>query len=295
MPRRSIAGNPQRLEPPKHLSHSARETLNRCAKSWWLKYVTPAPRQPALWLASGSAVHAVTETWDWLQVEIGDPKWDAGQVQSVWDASFGMQLEELRSKDPNEFNWKRSPSEPIDRWNVIGPEFVQSYIDWRLRSPYTIWTCPDGSPAIELDVSGYLPGCEPEIKGYVDRIFHDPVFDQLIIVDLKTSKKPPKTADQFAIYAALVSVKYDVVPALGVPFMNRLGTLGTPYPLPGYTPEILGEVFAEAWAKTQGGEFPATPGDACRLCDVPSSCFAKNGPLAFRYDPDHPDYETPPF
>lgn len=286
---RSIAG----LKRPEHISHSARETLLRCAKSYFLKYFTPAPRTQSLWLAGGSAVHEATEKYDRMAL-VGNE--DVFYVGSVWETYFERQLDELRQKEPNQWNWKSSPSEPIERWNVIGPQFVQAYIDWRQRSPYTIWTTPDGVPAIELDVSGYLPGCEPEIKGYVDRIFHDPVFDQLIIVDLKTSKRPPKTSDQFATYAALVAAKWPgVVPALGAPFMNRRATLGSPYPLLAYTPEAIGEVFADAWKQIQAGEFPATPGDACWLCDVSAACAAKNGPLAARYDPDHPDYSHPPF
>lgn len=292
MSRRAIAGNPQRLEPPAHFSHSSRETLSRCAKSWFLKYMTPAPRRPALWLAGGSAVHEVTELYDLGQL---DKPGVGFKLAAAWQDKFNYQLTKLRIADPNEYNWRRSQTEPIEAWNVIGPQFVQSYIDWRQRSPYTIWTTPDNLPAIELDVSGHLPGCPVEIKGYVDRIFHDPVFDQLIIVDLKTSKRPPKSPDQFAAYAALVSVKYGVVPALGAPFMNRLGTPGTPYPLPGYTPEVVGEVFGEAWKAIEQGEFPATPGEACWLCDVSSSCAAKSGPLAHIYDPDSPLYEWPPY
>jgi putative RecB family exonuclease len=280
---------------PAHLSHSARETLNRCAKSYFLRYFTPAPRRPALWSAGGSAVHEVTEAYDRDSVKLGGtPDWDEYTVHRSWQERFVFQLDEARRVDPNEWNWGRSPSEPIEVWNVNGPKFIQSYIDWRKRSPYTIWTTPDGVPAIELNVSGMLPGCPVEIKGYVDRIFHDPVFDRLIDVDLKSGKRPPKNGDQFGTYNALMQVKYGVETALGVPFLNRRGTLGKPYELAAYTPEAVGEVFAQAWAKIQTGEFTADTSD-CFICDVASSCAAKGGPLASRYDPDHENYEHPPF
>lgn len=290
MPRSPVAADTP------HLSHSSRETLSRCAKSWFLKYRTPAPRRPALWSAGGSAVHEATETWDRLYVEIGDPEWTEAQLQSIWNVHFDEQLAKLYKAEPNEWNWGRSKSEPIDVWRAQGLEFVRSYIDWRKRSPYEIWMTPDGQPAIELDVSGFLPGCPVEIKGYVDRIFHDPVFDQLIDVDIKTGRRPPKNGDQFGTYAALTTVKYGVATDLGVPFLNRKGTLGNPYPLLGYTPEAVGEVFADAWARIQAGEFPADGFDKeCFICDVSSSCAAKNGPLAHIYDPDHPSWEDPPF
>lgn len=281
---------------PSHLSHSARETLLGCGKSYFLKYFTPAPRRPALWSAGGSAVHQVTEAYDRDQIDkpLGGFEWTDKIVRQEWRRCFEEQLDKARQAEPNEWNWGRSPSEPIEVWNANGPVFVQNYIDWRKRSPYEIWTTPDGQPAIELDVSGFLPGCPVEIKGFVDRIFHDPVFDQLIDVDLKSGKKPPKNGQQFGTYNALVQVKYGVQTRLGVPFLNRKGSLGKPYELADYTPEAVGKVFGEAWKKIQAGEFKADTSD-CFICDVASSCAAKNGPLAHRHDPDHPNYERPPF
>lgn len=280
---------PKGVALPGHLSHSSRDTLLRCAKSYFLSRMTPAPKQPALWLATGSAVHAVTEAWDretLLPVEI----------QECWDYTFKGFLDQLRKQDANEFHWRSSKNETIAWWNKIGPQMVEAYISWRKRSPYTIWTTPDGVPAIELDVTGYLPGCDIEIKGALDRVFHDPVFDQLIIVDIKTSKQPPKTADQFATYAALLAVKYPkAVAPLGAAYMTRHGTLATPWPLLAYTPEAVGELYQEAWEQIKAGKFDANPGDACRICDVSSSCAAINGPLARIYDPASPAYEEPPF
>lgn len=272
---------------PTHISHSARETLLRCAKSYFLKYRTDAPRRPALWSVGGSAVHAVTEAWDRKTLA-------EGELQECWDYTFNGFLNKAFAAEPDQWKWGRSPSEPIDVWRAQGLTFVQNYVTWRKRSPYEIWTTPDGVPAIELDVSGYLPGCEPEIKGFVDRIFHDPVFDQLIDVDLKSGKRPPKNGQQFGTYNALMKVKYGVDTRLGVAFLNRKGSLGKPYELAEYTPEAVGAVFAEAWAKIQAGEFKADTSD-CYICDMAASCAAQNGPLAHLYDPDHPNNEKIPF
>ena len=284
--------------PPRHLSHSARESLERCAKAYYLRYFTPAPRRPALWSIGGSAVHEVTEIYDREQFELGgEPReWTERAIKGAWDYSFGEFLDKAFSAEADEYKWGRSSSEPIEVWNVNGPLFIQSYIDWRERSPYKIWTTPDGQPAIELDVSGMLPGCPVEIKGYVDRIFHDPVMDKLVDVDLKTGKKPPKDGQQFGTYAALVKAKYGVQTDLGVPFLNRKGTLGKPYELAEYTPEAVGAVFGETWEKVQAGEFPANGfPENCFVCDLQWSCGAIGGPLAKIYDPSHPEHETPPF
>jgi putative RecB family exonuclease len=283
----SVQGSRQ-LQLPQHISFSSRETLTRCARSWFLKYLAKAPQRPALWLAGGSAVHEVTEAYDRMAVK--PPQ--VFDVQANWDILFNAQLAKLRAKDPNEWNWNRSQSEPIEVWNQMGPEFVQSYIDWRQRSPYEIWTTPDGVPAIELDVSGYLPGCPVEIKAYLDRVFRDPVFDQLIIVDLKTSKRPPKSADQFGVYAALLEAKYGVRARLGAPFMNRKAALGAPYELAEYTADMVGAVFGEAWKQILSGKFDANLNE-CFICDVSAACAAKNGPLAAQYDPASPGYAPP--
>lgn len=289
---------PRPLRTPTHISHSARETLNRCAKSYFLKYIAGAPQRPALWLAGGSAVHEVTEAWDKAKHETGlsgrSFGWDIRDVLDRWEQHFNAQLEECFAKEPNQWNWKRSNSEPIEVWNTIGPQFVQSYIDWRQRSPYEIWTTPDGVPAIELDVSGYLPGCPVEIKAYLDRVFVDPVFKKLIVLDLKSGKRPPTSGDQFGTYGALLKVKYGVTADLGLPFMNRKATVGKPFELAEYTPEFVGEIFGEAWARIQAGEFEADTSD-CYICDVSSSCYAKGGPLSATYDPSNPLNDRPPF
>lgn len=284
----SVQGSRQ-LELPAHLSFSSRETLNRCARSWLLRYLMKAPQRPALWLAGGSAVHEATEQYDLASIKSAMVYMD---VEKAWKRLFDAQLDKLRAKDPNEWNWNRSQSEPIEVWNQIGPEFVQAYIDWRQRAPYEIWTTPDGEPAIELDVSGRLPGCPVEIKGYIDRVFHDPIFDQLIIVDLKTSKRPPKSADQFGVYAALLEAKHGVRARIGAPFMNRLATLGKPYELAEYTATKVGEMFGEAWASIQAGKFEANLSE-CFICDVSASCAAKGGPLASQFDPYDSGFKPP--
>lgn len=283
------------LRTMEHLSHSSRETLQRCAKSWFLKYMAQAPKRPALWLAGGSAVHETTEFYDLQQVAMGGkPKpWSETTVRRLFNQIFDTQLGKAREAEPNENVWAKSQAEPIAVWRTNGAQFVQAYIDWRIRSPWEIWAADDGQPAIELDVSGRLPGCPVEIKGYIDRIFWDPVFKKHHIVDLKTGKNPPKNADQFGAYRALTEVKHGITADSGVPFMNRKGGLGKPHDLTAYTPEFVGDVFGKAWDEiqeyTRTGQWPATPGD-CFICDVQSSCAAVGGPLAPQFDPASPGY-----
>lgn len=281
------------LQLPNHTSHSARETLQRCARSYFLSRVAKAPQRPATWLVGGSAVHETTEDYD-LHVTAG-LKRRRFDVRAVWDVHFSALLAEAREREPNENLWGRSQAEPIETWRTIGLQFVQAYIDWRERSPWEIWVTPDGEPAIELDVSGHLPGCPVEIKGFIDRIFWDPVFKKRHVLDLKSGKRPSKNADQFGTYRALTKVKYGVDIDSGVPFMNRKATLGKPFDLAEYTPEFVGDVFGKAWEQIQGyartGVWPATTGD-CFICDTQASCAALSGPLAPLYDPASPGHAS---
>lgn len=286
------------LQPPEHISHSSRETLERCARSYFLSRIAKAPKRPALWLAGGSAVHEVTELYDLNKVADPEFSWEFGELQEVWESFFQSQLDKAFEAEPNENKWGRSQAEPIDVWRRLGLGFVQSYVDWRERSPWEIWTTPNGEPAIELDVSGKLPGCPVEIKAFLDRVFWDPVLKRLIILDLKSGKKPPKNASQFRTYAALLKAKYSVDVQLGVPFMNRKGTLGKPFELglSDCTPEAVGQAYGAAWRQIQGyasaGSWPANTGD-CFICDVQAACAAVNGPLASRYDPASPGHPIP--
>lgn len=283
------------LQLPDHISHSSRETLQRCARQYFLTRVAKAPQMPALWLAGGSAVHEATEFYD-LTVVATSKKADPEEIADYWDAAFNGQLLEAEEREEDTSKWRSSETEPIETWRTMGLQFVQAYIDWRERSPWEIWTTPDGQPAIELDVSGRLPGCDMEIKAFLDRVFWDPILKKLVIVDLKTSKKPPKSADQFGTYGALLTAKYGVSVDMGVAFMNRRGTLATPYDLAEYTPEFVGEIFGKAWQDIEtymkAGNFPADTSD-CFLCDVKASCHALNGPLAHLYDPASPGYPIP--
>lgn len=284
--------NSSTISPPEHTSFSARETLERCARSYFLKYFAKAPKRPALWSVGGSAVHETTEHYDLMSIVGQDDIFPAGQV---WETYFNNQLEKAFEKEPNENKWGRSQSEPIEVWRKQGLQFVQSYVDWRERSPWQIWTTPEGEPAIELDISGRLPGCPVEIKAYLDRVFVDPLFGKLWVLDLKSGKRPPKSADQFGTYRALLVQRYGLrgYEIGGVPFMNRRGSLGKPYDLSEYTPEAVGEVYGKAWSQVQEyartGSWPANTGD-CFICDVQASCAAVNGPLAPTYDSASPGH-----
>jgi putative RecB family exonuclease len=286
-PARAVVGAEQEpLLAPDHLSYSSKDTLDRCAKAYFLSRIAGAPARPALWLAGGSAVHETTEAYDRGEVTL-----DAA-VKGLWNAKFDAQLAALDAKESDRTKWRSSKAEPVEVWRTIGLDFVQTWIDWRKASPFQLWTAPDGTPGIELDVSGHLPGCDREIKGYIDRVFWDPAIKQLMIVDIKTGTRKPESSAQFGVYSALFEAKYGLPVFWGAPFMNRKGPkLENPYDLSIYTPQYVGLTFGRAETQIDAGLFNPRQGSHCfNLCDVADSCYAADGRLSEQYDPDHPRY-----
>jgi putative RecB family exonuclease len=87
-----------KLSLPEHTSHSARETLERCARAYFLSRVAKAPARPALWLAGGSAVHEVTEAYDRLAFRGKEAAFSAA---TAWDAAFDAQVAKAFEREPD--------------------------------------------------------------------------------------------------------------------------------------------------------------------------------------------------
>lgn len=281
-----------------HLSYSGLTTYLECPKKYELSYLMGAPKQGAVWFVGGKAVHSMTELWD--RARLAGAAFD---MRAAWRDVFANQVEEDKANDPNVAGWRKagksaanSEGETLNHWyQVLGPKLVDAYIGWRQRTPWRIWTTPDGKDAIEMDVSGSLPGMgDLSYKGFVDRVFEED-SGRLHVVDLKTGTRKPESPVQFGVYKAAIENKYCVPVYEGAAFMNRRGFLAGPYLLGLYTPAYVGKLFAQVHTAIKAGAFPAKVGRHCSLCDVASSCYANSGPLAATYDRDHPDREEAPY
>lgn len=289
----SIFGTPGRTRREvAHLSYSgAFSTYGECPKQYDLSYLMNAPRKGAVWFVGGSAVHRATEEWDLAQV-----RGTSIDLPAVWRQVFHEELEKAKAADPDVLGWRKAgvkkdnpQGEDINHWFAqLGPKLVQAYTAWRQRSGWQIWTTPDGEPAIELDLGGALPGMSIPFKGYADRVFYDPVFDALRLVDLKTGSRKPETGLQLGVYGAAITHRYGAVVPTGAAFMNRQGALSDAWPLAKYTPEYIGANFEQTYQAIQSGYFVPKEGRHCGLCGVSASCFANNGPLAAQYDLSFP-------
>jgi hypothetical protein len=60
--------------------------------------------------------------------------------------------------------------ENVDFWQKTGPEWVQSYIDWRIANHnWKIWHTPEGAPAVELGLTPTF--ADIPVKMVIDRVF----------------------------------------------------------------------------------------------------------------------------
>jgi putative RecB family exonuclease len=267
-------------------------TVLDCGKRLELSKIMGAPKQPALWLAAGKAVHAVTERWERAMLA-RRPRFNLARE---WELAWQESLLEFTAVEPDMTKWRSNQAEPPEVWQRIGPEHCAAYFRWRQRSPqWRLWVTPDGEPAVELDVSTALPGCDLEVAAYADRVFEDINTGSLTVVDLKTGTRKPENGLQFGTYAACIEQKWGRRPGLGAAFMTRRGVLGDTWPLEIYTPEYMGRLFGKLAGIVKSASYIPHPSPACdRLCDVLTSCYIKGGPLAHLYDPDYPGF-TPPF
>ncbi|MDT0442351.1 PD-(D/E)XK nuclease family protein [Streptomyces johnsoniae] len=313
MPNTTASAPPPGARPReiKHLSYSSMSAWQKCGKSYQLGRVQGIRGTPAWWNIGGNAVHSVLEVWDHFFHEHGAPSWGDAELQSAFTGALESEIDWAAQAEPDRSKWriKRMSSEGYDWWMENGPRMCQSYIDWRLRSPsWEIWTTPDGEPAIELDVSGYLPGCDMEIKAYLDRVFCNKLFNRLEIVDFKSGSSVG-TDLQFGTYSALLIQKYGAVGEadFGHTFRTRdnshkrngkgPGLISHSQPLAKWTPRYAGMQFAKMSTAVKGGMFLANTSDEgwCNnVCDLSAHCYAAGGELSAQSDPDHPDYALRP-
>lgn len=292
------SGDGQPSQQPSHLSYSSRTTYELCPKQYQLTRLIKVPELPAWWSVGGSAVHAAMESYDHGDDIRDSPLghlFKGWEVDVAWRIAFENEIGKAEAVEPDRSKWRMStgknPPRSQEEWDHWGPIFIQRYVDWRKRAPWKIWTTPDSWRAIELDVSGKLPGCDLEIKAFLDRVFHDPITDSLWIVDAKSGSKDA-TIEQLGTYAALLEVKYGVRADKGLTFNVRKGTPSSVKDLSKWTPEYAGEIYSETAQDVLAGIFPAKPESfrCAKMCGVRHACAAVGGAQAGMYDPDaqHP-------
>jgi hypothetical protein len=217
-------------------------------------------------------------------------------LASIWDESWSAALyetqqattypvDEWRSAGRKTKEWPNG--QDLDYWERTGIEQLTAYTTWmeqQINAGWRIATLGD-EPAIEFEIRAEFGGVE--VLGFADCMYETP---DLLLVDYKTGARVPNTFFQLCLYAQAIERQYGVRPKVGAYFMTREGKLSTPEPLDRYGDDYFDRMFFQLAQARQSGPYLPNIGDFCRTCDVAHACYARSGPNAHLYDPDHPQF-----
>lgn len=247
----------------------------------YLSKIREAEPLPAWYFAVGTTVHRYIEgaLKDYLDY--------SDSLESTVEQLFYSEVERLMKIEPDTSLWLHggSKDDPVVEDKALKLAQVCAERAMIFLDDVYVWE-------IEYDASGFLPGCEMEIKAFIDLIGehkkHGP-----IIGDWKTGKSKPKNNDQLETYDSLLMMTPDA------PFMEHGSTRftglwimlnpGAPQARPvtfKETPESLGAKYAELQRKIESGAFPATPSFGCNFCEMKLNCKLQSGatPRTLYYD-----------
>lgn len=242
-----------------------------CGESYRLGRVEGLPDTVGWYHVGGTAVHAMTEAEDRRRF---DPDYEVFDFNYYFDAA--LEEQKLRSPhvEPKDYlTTGKAPSVEDERWwRNAGPGLVAAWRRWLDNGPWMIWQMPDGTPAIELEMSVVVEGTR--VEGFIDRILALNVSPDLpdVIVDLKNGK-PPKDAKQLGVYGLMMREQGFDIPFGGY-FMNKGGILTGLNPLPDLINVVEYEITQVATA-IKADVFPARPSGLCKSwCGVAPYCYA---------------------
>ena len=260
-------------------SVSQANQYTRCPQAYKLARIDKVWARPAAWLPQGSAVHTVLEHVE-LAEAAGTPM-SLEEAQEMFKEEYQKEIARYTEDTPN-FDWwfwsgpYNGERDIARRWE-IGLEQVEKFFSFKADKGQTIWTTPDGRPAIELDFKVELDGIL--VRGFIDAVVV--VDGELRVRDYKTGNSPGDDF-QLGMYALAISMIYDIeAPKTGDYYMagkkGKPGKVTDPYCLTEWTRDAITERFHEVEAGIAAGKFDPLPeADKCTFCDVNRSCPAFN-------------------
>lgn len=256
----------------KYVSHSAMNTWLNCGWQYYLSRIVNVEEQPSYWLVGGKAVHEATEIYD---LESDTTMFDSTAVFNMrWDANF----KESDNGKPFRAGGRATKAYPNKEdaqwWLDNGPKMVDFWVQFREDSGWKLYELPTGKVSVETELNFEIQGVE--VKGFLDRLMVSPE-GELVVVDIKTSSKPPATNTQLGIYAILVEKILGVRPTKGAYFLARTGELTPPVPLDMYTENRFGSWLNKFKLAVENDIFIPAPGFMCGTCSVNTACYAVNG------------------
>lgn len=204
--------------------------------------------------------------------ELFRAKWDEQWNSSV--VAKGFTAADVRSGGRAT---KANPDkENADWWLENGPKFVESWVDFRDGSGWSI-ALVNGQPAIELGLTVELGGLP--VQMHIDRIMvmgdGELTPDNFAIVDLKTGSQQPKSDLQLAFYAAGLEKALGWRPRWGGYWMARTGTLGFLADLDDYPLSMVEDLVGKFKIARDHSVFLPNM-NHCHMCSVLEFCKYRN-------------------
>ena len=257
------------------LSGSMLREILDCPRRYYLERRARAQRPSPVAASFGSLIHSVAQR---AQIDGLDADGMRAMVAEQWDdVEFAAPWQEAHAK-------------------ALSDEIIDRLAAWIPSHRDTLLSVEHG-----FEVPVEVAGREVLLHGFVDRIdlLHTSDGPALRIIDFKTMKSKPKAKEvasnvQLGLYqlaaesgafdalapgvrkvaaAALVLLRFD---ASGLPAVMEQSSLAAIPELPEEPlkvgPTWMHERIAAALDVLESGEFPATPGDACRTCDFRAGC-----------------------
>lgn len=258
-------------------SWSSLSSYMECGERWRLERVYHLDR--ATWFATvaGTAIHRGVELMETTGEMVPfktlfDEELALKKEQGVEVKPSGRYLKTMgKSGGPNkkDYNW----------WLHYGPQQLEAWVDWRAESDWEVLRDHDGKPMVEVEVKLLLG--ETVWRGYIDLVMVDG-NGNVVVVDLKTGKRPPSPLQLVSYRMALLERGLDArFGAFFIPHERDMEQgrdgLGEVYALTHYSLDYLRDVYLQAQRGIEAGIFLPNVTDMCRGCSVRDHCRAAGG------------------
>ena len=252
-----------------HASYSSAQDILGCGLRYWLKKVKGYAEHPAMWSVGGVAVHKATELYDLGVMTDG--------TECFWEAWTPTLAEFEEATSVPVEDWRYSRNQDADWWIAHGPAMVQSWIDWRQASGWTLLnTASTGfADAIELPLNVDVGGVP--LKGFIDRVFVDDA-GAVVIMDLKTGSRKPDSALQLGWYRVGLKEQYGIDADWGAYFMPRKkpGDRVAIESVAKYDLEYISRMTAGFKAQVESGIYLPNVSSWCGSCGMRKNCWAQS-------------------
>lgn len=252
------------------MSHSRYEQFARCGEEYRLTRIERVPKTPSIYAIAGTVFHSWTDYYDTTPLPDVDHKdWWFGSLEMAVITAQDESGYALREWDNPSRKADANQSAFEGFRDVIGPDMISKYIEWRKNSAWSIAGNPAGlQVGIELELEYQLG----DVKGVakVDRVFRIPETGELVAIDTKTWSRKRVTAQLPTYLVALRQNGWDVRSA-GY-YSARKGEVTDLKDYKYWDENRLAALHQQAAHMIDQGWFLPAPGEQCRMCDVRRFC-----------------------